>query len=412
MNYWRKLSFERKAAVLFVLFFVLLAISPAMGIHNNYLGYNGGVISIFQNHSSPYPTDWKTAEPPFGNWFLWPPLFALFFYPFSTLALGPHIGSYVWCVLNMLVLMAGIHAVWREIDGERKLFSGWWYFFALVLMANEMIGSLTNLQINSLITGVILLGAAMYFRGRYVVSGFFLALGVGLKIIPLPMAMLLMLEFNAVFIASFVLFLAGLSLLPLLVMTPSQLAECFHTLIELHSMERVHTIYLGLHPTLQHYGIIIGNPAFFGFLLLNATIIAVTAFMVFRKDRGQFIRLLVPLSLVFMILFNKRAESPTYVMLVPIFTFMLHSALSARSEGDEAGFKSQMAFLLVGWFLISIVFSDLVPRPARQFANQWHLKTIGAVWLYIWSWKEAAGFFWAGRRRGADAGLVAFLREE
>jgi hypothetical protein len=30
----------------------------------------------------------------------------------------------------------------------------------------------------------------------------------------------------------------------------------------------------------------------------------------------------------------------------------------------------------------------------RQFANQWHLKTIGAVWLYIWSWKQAVAFFW------------------
>lgn len=396
-----KPGFEKKTLAFFIVVFLLIAISPAMGIHNNYLGYNGGVISIIQNHSNPYPTDWKTAEPPFGNWFLWPPLFALFFYPFSTLALGPHAGSYVWCVLNMLVLMAGIHAVWREIDGKRKLFSGWWYFFALVLMANEMIGSLTNLQINSLITGLILLGTAAYFRGRYAVSGFFLALGVGLKIIPLPMAMLLMLEFNAAFIASFVLFLAGLSLLPLLVMPPSLLMECFRTLVELHSMERVHTIYLGLHPTLQHYGIIISNPAFSGFLLLNAALIAAAAFMVFRGDRGQFIRLLVPLALAFMILFNKRAESPTYVMLVPIFTFMLHAALSARSEGDKAGFKTQMAFLLIGWFLVSIVFSDLAPRPARQFANQWHIKTIGAVWLYIWSWKEAAAWFLSTGKAGA-----------
>ncbi len=405
MNYWRKLEFEGKVAVLFVLFFMLLAISPAMGIHNNYLGYNGGVISIIQNHSNPYPENWKTAEPPFGTWFLWPPLFALFFYPFSTLALGPQAGSYVWCVLNMLVLMAGIHAVWREIDGKRKLFRGWWYFFALLLMTNEMMGSLTNLQINSLITGLILLGTAMYFRGRYAVSGFILALGVGLKIIPLPMALLLMLEFNAVFIASFVLFLAGLSLLPLLVMSSSLLIECFQTLIELHSMERVHTMYLGLHPTLQHYGIILSNQAFFGFLLLNAALIAAAAFMVFRQDRGQFVRLIVPLALTFMILFNKRAESPTYVMLVPIFTFMLHAALSARSEGDEAGFKTQMAFLLIGWFLVSIIFSDLTPRPGRQFANQWHVKTIGAVWLCIWAWKEAVRFFWEGRRGVAIGSL-------
>jgi len=387
------LTFERKILAFFIFIFFLIAFSPAQGIHNVYNGYNGGVLAIF-NGQNPYPTDWRTAEPPFGNWFLWPPLFALFFYPFSTLVMEPHVASYFWCVLNFSVLLAGILAVWRAIDERDNLFRGRWYLFGLVLISNEMIGSLTNLQINSLITGITLLGAAMYFRARFVTAGFLLALGVGLKIIPLPLAMLLMLEFNFPFIISFLLSLVGLSLLPLLVMSPPLLLQCFQTLFELHSMERVHTIYLGLHPTLQHYGIIISNAVFLRFTLMNAALIALTAFMVFRKGRDQFIRLLVPLSLAFMILFNKRAESPTYVMLVPIFTFILHAALSARKKGDEPAFKTQMAFLLIGWFLVSIVFSDLVPRPMRQFANQWHLKTIGAVWLYIWSWKQAIAFFW------------------
>ncbi len=387
-----KWSFEKKVLSFFIFVFFLIAFSPAQGIHNVYLGYNGGVVSIFSGQN-PYPTDWRTAEPPFGNWFLWPPLFALFFYPFSTLVMEPHVASYFWCVFNMLALVAGIHAIWGIIDGNQKLFKGKWYLFALVLIANEMIGSLTNLQINSLITGITLLGVAMYFRKRYAAAGFFLALGVGLKIIPLPMAMLLMLEFNFVFIISFVLFLAGLSMLPMLVMSPALWAECFRSFFELHSMERVHAIYLGLHPTLQHYGIIISTSEFMPFLLVNAMALAVTAFMVFRKDREQFVRLLVPLALAFMILFNARAESPTFVMLAPIFTFILHAALSARENGDEGEYKTHMMFLLVGWFLVSIVFSDLVPKPMRVFSNTWHVKTIGAVWLYVWGWKQVFSFF-------------------
>ncbi len=385
------ISFEKKTAFLFVLVFLLLAISPAIGIHNSYKVFDGGTHAVL-NGQNPYPAkeEWKTAQSSFPAWFIYSPTFAIAFAPFSTYALGAHAGPYLWVMLNFFVFMAGVWRVFKLSDPDVVFLRGWWFFLFLASMFNEMQSSLANLQSNGLITGLSLLGVALYLEKRRVAAAVLFAAGANFKLFPLAFVLLLFLELDFVFIGAFTASLALLFLAPLALVPPEAYWNMLRGWFDLLAHGPVPAYYHGLEPTLRLYGFSTNPPHFAVFLLANAAALALASLYLFRAERGKFVELVVPATLLFVVLFNGRSETQTFIVMAPVFGFVLLAALRDREQGDDFGYRANLACLVVGWIFTSGLYSDLAPKPLREFFRFWHLKTFGALFLYLWAWFRMA----------------------
>lgn len=394
MNYWRKLGFERRAAALFVLFFAIAALFPAAGRRDIYHVYDVGTRAVIIG-MNPYPSaDWQAGEFPPSAQFLNSPTFAYFFSPFSTHhGLGPDAGAYAWVLLNFAAFMAGVWSLFSLVDGEGKLLRKKWFLIALFLLAGEMPDSIMNAQNNGLITGMMLLGAGLYLRGRKGWAALLLALGTNFKLFPLAMALLLGLDLGLGFIIGFAAITGALFLLPAPIMGWAAYGSMLASWFDLIVTAPPHAAYFGLEPTLLHYGFHIAPAEFVFFTLANAGALALASFHLLKKDRGEFIRLIVPALLGFIVLFNGRAESQSFIIIAPVFVFMLHAALRLREEGDDNGFRANVLFIAIGWMLIWWGYSVFASPIFRITAEAWHFKTLGAILLYLWAWAQIVMHF-------------------
>lgn len=394
MNYIRRLSFERKAAVLFVLLFAVAAIFLPGERRKVYQIYDVGTRAVIIG-MNPYPsTDAQDPVLSSPAQFLCSPTFAYFFSPFSTHhGLGPDYGAYAWVMLNFAAFMAGVWSLFSLVDGEQKLLRKKWFLLALFLLAGEMPVAVMNAHNNGLITGMMMLGAGLYLRGHKGWAALLLAMGANFKLFPLSMALLLGLDLSLGFIFGFVAITTFLFLLPVPIMGGASYASMLVNWFNLLANGPLHTVYLGLEPTLLHFGFHITPAEFTFFALGNAGALALASWHLLRKDRGEFIRLIVPALLGFIVLFNRRAESQSFIILAPVFVFMLHAALNCREEGDDNGFRSNILFIVMGWMLIWWGYSAFSSPIFRVTAEEWHFKTLGAILLYLWAWARIVMHF-------------------
>lgn len=394
MNYMRKLSFERKAAAFFILLFAIAAIFLAGERRKVYQVYDVGTRAVIIG-MNPYPsTDRQVSEPLPVAQFLCSPSFAYFFSPFSTHhGLGPDAGGYAWVMLNFLVFMAGVWSLFSLIDGKQKLLRKKWFLLALFLLAGEMPSSIMNAHNNGLITGMMMLGAGLYMRGHKGWAALLLAAGANFKLFPLAMALLLGIELGLGFILGFSVIAGVLFFLPVPIMGSAAYGTMMASWFDLIVKEPLHAAYLGLEPTLLYFGFHI-KPAEFGFFTLaNAGALALASFHLLKKDRGEFIRLIMPGLLGFIVLFNRRAESQSFITIAPVFVFMLHAALRSREEGDDNGFRANFLFIVVGWMFIWWGYGPFSSPIFRITAEVWHFKTMGAALLYLWAWAQIVMHF-------------------
>jgi len=398
---WKSLSFERKTAVIFIAALMVACISPVIHApHNNYTAFNSGTLDIL-GLVDPYPP--VGASPgDAGNWFLYSPTFAVFFLVFSTKGAGMYAGVYLWLMLNLFTFFFGFFSILRHIEPKASALTGWWFAAGMALMFNELQGTLLNLQSNCLMVGLTMMGTAMYMERRFAFSSFLLAVGVSFKLFPLVMALLLFLEFNRRFILSFFGFLALLTALPLVFIPPDFYLSIAGHWLKFILAEPAHPDFLGFYPTLLYYGTDPGRQNFFMFMMANALGIAYVARAVFVNGRKEFPRLLLPLALAFIVVFNNRAEKPSFILLAPIFVIMLDSAVSEWKRGNFVMAKFHAGMLALGWGFISYVYSDLFPYSIRQVANHNHWKTFGALVLYAWAWIQPVVWL-VGKARGGEA---------
>lgn len=388
-KWWRKLTFEQKTRLFYICFFMLLSILPVIHApHNNYTAFNNGSLNLLSG-IDPYPADWLTATK-FSSWFIYSPAFAIFFYLFSTEGVGMHAGIYLWLMLNLFTFWFGFSSLLRIVDRD-SLLKGKWYLLALFLTANELLGTLQNVQSNAFIGGLMMLGFVGYMNGRLLFSAFVLALGINFKIFPVVVALLLFLDFNRRFYAYFLVMFGLILLAPLLFIPQEFYLDIAKHWLTMMRTDSLRILYLGLKPTLALFGWEVESQFFTIFMLLNALAIAIAARLVIVKSRPDFVRLIFPLAVVFILLFNDRAERPTFVMLTPVFGIMLHAALlELRNAGRQA--RLHIGFLALGFFFISLSYSDLCPKFCRSAADEYHFKTFGALVMYIWAWIQSIAF--------------------
>ena len=344
--------------------------------YNNYLIFKEAFVHLvrYQDLYALYPSEH------FDN-FLYSPTFAALMAPFAQLP--DVVGLLAWDLLNTAVLAL---ALWG-LPGVGPRAKGVVVWF----VALEFLVSIQHSQSNVLVAGLLILSFSFLERENAPAASLMLALAAYVKIFPLVAGVLFLLyPQRRRLVAWTAVWLVALGLLPLLFVSVRQLEFLYGSWFRLHtasthaascgvSVEGWLRSWFGLRP--PRLAILAVGGA-----LALAPLWNVQAYASF----GFRLRFLASL-MMWMIVFNHLAESPTFVVA------MCGVALWVFSQ-PRTPLRSALA--AAAFFFVSFAYSDLFPRGLReQFVKPYVLKAVPVIlaWLVLTAEQVLA-------RRGAPPG--------
>ncbi len=307
------------------------------------------------------------------DFYKYSPTFALLFLPF---ALPPFaVAMALWNALNAGALYAAMGTVLprRAAIAAR----------AIVFL--DMLGSLQNVQSNALVAALIILTFAAYERRHTVLGSLATAIGTNIKVFPLAGASFAIFHPRKLRVAvALVASLVALALLPLLVTAPSTLLAQYASW---RAIETTDALERGF-SVMYHLQLLFHRDwpnwpfQLLGVALLVAPVLA-------RRERWAewgFRRLYLCSVLVFCVVFNHQAESPTFV--IPAAGVALwFASLEQRTRWRWILF----GFVVVGTMLAS---SDAMPRWLQEHLfDPYRFKTVPL----LLAWVEMQRQLWTRR---------------
>lgn len=342
------------------------------------------------NHVYPYP-----VEPvEFHIGYKYSPLYGVLFYPIQLFS--SEVGRLIWIFINFTTFLAGLGVFLSHCYKSRQnnlaalLDKPYKLVILLLLIFNEMSVSIKIGQANSLVCGLMLMGLAHYAQGKNLSAGILLALASNFKIFPLALALLLLWDFRAAYWKSFLrsyivmLFLPALVLgwewnFDMLVAWHKTLLLDFETESKLSLMK-----FLEINFGFSLSGI------YRGFVVLNIILLCIGYRYSFSAGANHGNRILFPLTALFILLFNHRSEIELFVMVTPVYAMMYLNILEMKSAGRDA--KAETLFLVLGYFLITHLRTDLVPSKVGEFLFHDRSQSLGSLILYLYyayqAWKN------------------------
>jgi len=306
---------------------------------------------------------------PLEHWdvFKYSPTFALAFAPFSLLPTLP--GLVAWDLLNALSLLAAILSL-PTLPLRSRVGVAW---FAIL----ELLTSLQNSQSNGLVAACMILGFAALARGRPLSGAFAIVASVFTKLfggVALLFALLFPRGRQAV--AAAVGWTLLLALVPLLVVSPHQLVATYASWLEL--LRNDHSVGFGLSVTGVLY-------SWFGWQAPSRAVLAVGGLLLglplARREcvgHPRFATLFLASTLLWVVIFNHMAESPTFVIAV------CGVALWYFSQPRPT--VASRTLLILTFVLTSLSPTDLFPRGLRDhLVYPYTLKAVPCivVWLVV-----------------------------
>jgi Glycosyltransferase family 87 len=295
------------------------------------------------------------------------PTFALAMAPFA--ALPDWLGFPLFSLLNTGALC---WAILRLPDFDDRTRS-----FLLLFIALELITSIQNAQTNAWIAAL-LIGAFNAMERRQVwLATLCLVLSVYIKVLGIVgFALFLLYPDKGRFILSSIVWTLALALLPLVVCTPSELIQQYQNwgvlLAEDHSIS---------------YGLSVMGwwQRWFGWegsktaVVLGGAVLFCLPFLRWGRFEERYFRLLFLSSiLLWVVIFNHRAESPSFIIAICGIGIWYWSR--PRPTADF--------WWMVGAFVLtSVCTTDLVPRWFRmEIFHPYHLKALPAIFIWVKVW--------------------------
>ncbi|MFI5256112.1 MAG: glycosyltransferase family 87 protein [Gemmatimonadales bacterium] len=342
--------------------------------NNNFLIFRAASVHLLHGQ------DLYTAYPALHfDFYKYSPTFALLFLPFALPPLW--LGMLLWNTLNAgsLYFAMGTVLPLRSANVAR----------AIVFL--DMLGSLQNVQSNALVAALIIFTFAAYERRHTVLGSVAAVVGATIKIFPLAAVSFAVFHprkrrVAAALVTSTIVLVA----LPLLVTTPASLAmqySSWRAIQEADAMARGYSV-MEIVQLLLHSDWPNWPQQLAGVVLLLAPLVV-------RRERWgewQFRRLYVCSVLLFCLIFNHKAESPTFVIGVAGAAIWFAS-LDRRSRRDWA---------LLGVIVVFTILSSSDAMPIvlqRNLFDPYRLKVIPLILL----WAVLQGRLW-GRRNDARTG--------
>jgi hypothetical protein len=304
--------------------------------------------------------------------FKYSPTFAVLFAPFSALPLP--LSILAWSALNALLLF---YAVRRLLPGRAGT-------LALALLYLEVLRNMQRAQSNSLIAALAILAFLALERRRQFGAALAIALGAIIKIFPLAaLALAALYPRRARFAFRFALVLGALLALPLLVVPPHELLAQYQSWRRIVSsdeslmvavggagpyggvMEQVRTLF-GLH--VENWPVQLAGTV----LLLLPLALRRTRF-----EQREFRLLFLCSLLVYMVIFNFRSESPSFV--IAVTGIVIWFVATPRTWLSTA-------LMVLTIVIVSLSSTEITPHwLQRDVFVRFHLKTIPCVlaWLVM-----------------------------
>lgn len=290
------------------------------------------------------------------------PAFALLMGPIVLL---PNVlGVVIWNLLNVVPLFFAVNKL--AIEQPKKVFVYW--FIAL-----ELLTSIQNAQSNGLLTALILFAFGYFERGKGFWAAFFIALAVSLKLYAIIVVALFVFYSDKVkFVLSLFFWLVVFSVLPVISINIAQLGLLYGSWMKIlaldYSFEGISA--MGLLKTLFGANIPNAYVQMFGMVLFGLPLLKVR-----RYGERIFRYTFLASALIWMIIFNPKAESPTYVVaLAGVATWY-------SMQRYKIGNAALLALTLI---LTSLSPTDLFPKYLREnFVAPYALKALPVILVWF-----------------------------
>jgi hypothetical protein len=351
--------------------FILFAVAAAIGQYlkgkpgEPYTRYNNFIIFRESFHYLIHNIDlYILHEPEHFDYYKYSPAFAVAMAPFTILPDLP--GLIIWNILNAVVLFFGIKNL--PFKNEKiKLYMLW--FILLELMT-----TFQNSQSNGLVVGLLVWGFNKFEKENVFLASLFILLSAYIKIYGVLAGLLFLFYPDKIkFILYSGFWLLVLTFIPLLFVSTDQLLLLYKSWynIVLNDYTSEYGISLsGLLHSWFHTQPKKNLVLLVGLIFLCLPLIRINLYKEFNFRLTFFASLLI-----WMIIFNHRAESPTFIIAMTGIAFWFFT-----SEKKPVDYS----LIIMAFILTSISPTDLFPRSLREhFVLPYVLKALPCVLIWI-----------------------------
>lgn len=333
--------------------------------YNNYVIFKNSFFYLIDNQNI---YDYHLGR--YADLFKYSPTFALFMGLFYYLP--DWLGLSLWNLFNGLVFLFAITTL--------PNFSNKKTFYLLLFVLIELVLSLQNCQTNSLLAGLTILSFTSMEKGNVGRAAFYICCGIFIKIF-IVVACLFFLFYpkKARFILFMLLWSGIFFLLPAIVIGIPSLIQLYKNWIFVIDGDRSNTIELyKVGENYSIYGffeILMGTKVNKSIILIAGIILLLSPLLLIKKYKFYDFRMnFLSLLLIWMVIFNHKAESPSYVIAI--------TGIGIWCLSKEKS-KAILILLFATLFFTSLFFTDLVPLSLRQNFNKPSIKIFMSLIVFL-----------------------------
>jgi glycosyl transferase family 87 len=350
--------------------FILFALAAAIGQYlkgkpgEPYTRYNNYIIFRESFHHLIHNIDlYKNHEPEHFDYFKYSPAFAVAMAPFTFLADLP--GLILWDLLNALVLFFALKSL--PVKNENtKIYILW---FILI----ELMTTMQNSQSNGLVAGLMVWGFNKFEKRNVFLASLFILLSTYIKIYGVLAALIFLFYPDKIkFVYYSLLWMLMLTFIPLLFVSFDQLLFLYKSWynIVINDYSTEHGI--SVHGIL--YAWFHAEPEKSLLLVTGLVLLSLPLFRIHRYKELNFRLAYFASLLIWMIIFNHRAESSTFVIAVTGIALWFFN--SEKKPVD-------VTLVVLAFLLTSFSPTDLFPKYLRDhFVLPYVLKALPCILIW------------------------------
>jgi hypothetical protein len=335
------------------------------GPGGSFTGYNNFLIFRESFHHLAAGQDlYAKHEPEHFDLYKYSPGFAVLMAPFSCLPDLP--GLIVWNLFNALALFFAFRFL-PQVNKRAKIFMLW---FTLP----ELITNIQNSQSNGLIAGLLIFSFIFMENKTVWLATLFIILCAFIKIFGVIALILIVFYPDKIrFVAWSAVWASVFTFLPLLVTGWDNLLTQYTNWYHQVAMEHATSYGISLPGIIHSWFTADFNT---GAVMIPGLLVLLTPLLFFRKYPGYLFRLTFLASLLtWLVIFNHRGESPTYIIAVAGVAVWYFSG--TRNNVD-------LFLLVIVFILTSLSPTDLFPRVIRNaIVVPYSLKALPCVLIWL-----------------------------
>ncbi|HJQ19289.1 MAG TPA: glycosyltransferase family 87 protein [Gemmatimonadaceae bacterium] len=347
---------SRGLLVLWVAAVVVTSLQAGAHHNNNHIIFRTSWQNLVSGH------DLYAASTVHKDYFVYSPTFALLFAPFAVVPFT--LGVLLWNAVNAAALYWGLG---RILTAQGAL-------IARAVVFLDTVGAMQNVQSNALLAGLMIIAFAELERRREATAALAVGVGTAIKIFPIIAAVFAVFRPYRLprFAAWGVVVATVLVALPLLATSPHDLAMQYHSWAAIQSVQSTLRGYSVMEHVHRWLGVAWNNQVLqaVGVLVLLSPLVQLP-----HWGSERFRVLFLASVLMFCVLFNHKAESPSFV--IAMAGVAIWFALTRRNAGAWIVF----AIVMIGTVLSA---SDAMPEVLQQrFFEPYRIKTLPVLLVWI-----------------------------